>query len=370
MQPYNSNHNNAGMAQSKVRINGQLFDLNVTKENLILSQDTQSEPYIYPISTIESANRIENEYYEPCIEIKILYDDGSNASMVMIFDFEDIREQIFSDINYFLDISRRSVKTQEIYQEYDKESYNEYSKDHYTYQSENQGGYKSDFEAEYIDNSSGKSGHTMDFQDEYDDTEHSRSFQQYKYSSGELSFIEKIIAILKNPEDIFPSLASDDILPAFIHMTLVLTIFSVVTALSSAIISSFIAPELGIFGNLLKNIPGLIILIIELLVFGIISVFVYGILVFLIAKIAGEEQVPEESLVVTMYSATPFGILGLIPLFGAFLSPLGMVFIQYKGMTEGLYADQIPAIMASVIPAIIMFGLFYYFIISGEVAYI
>ncbi len=90
----------------------------------------------------------------------------------------------------------------------------------------------------------------------------------------------------------------------------------------------------------------------------------------LMTKITRQEFHLTESLQTTFYSTTSLGTLGLIPLFGLFIAPVWMVFLQYKGLHDGLNADKKWALLSAIVPALIMFFLLYYVIISGEVVFI
>lgn len=197
-----------------------------------------------------------------------------------------------------------------------------------------------------------------------------QSFGEYKYSQGSLSFPQKIIGFIRYPSETFESSNSDSTVSVLIYGILMLVLFSVVNVVIAAVIGSSAAPKNAIFGALLSNGGELVRLILEYLIFSIICLLVYGILVFLLTKITGQGLSIQESLHTTIYSSTALGTVGLIPLIGIFIAPLFLIFLQIKGLMAGYVQDIKFAVIAAVVPAIIMFAVFYYVVVSGEVAFI
>ena len=197
-----------------------------------------------------------------------------------------------------------------------------------------------------------------------------QSFGEYKYSQGSLSLPEKIIGFIRYPSETFESSNSDSTVSVLIYGILMLVLFSVVNVVIAAVIGSSVAPKNAIFGALLSNGGELVRLILEYLIFSIICLLVYGILVFLLTKITRQGLSIQESLTTTIYSSTALGTIGLIPLVGIFIAPLFLIFLQIKGLMAGYIQDTKFAVIAAVLPAIIMFAVFYYVVVSGEVAFI
>ncbi len=211
-------------------------------------------------------------------------------------------------------------------------------------------------------------GYDSDYGSSYDSGR--QSFGEYKYSQGSLSLPEKIIGFIRYPSETFESSSSDSTVSVLIYGILMLVLFSVVNVVIAAVIGSSVAPKNAIFGALLSNGGELVRLILEYLIFSIICVLVYGILVFLLTKITRQGLSLPESLGTTIYSTTALGTIGLIPLVGIFIAPLFLIFLQIKGLMAGYIQDTKFAVIAAVLPAIIMFAVFYYVVISGEVAFI
>ena len=201
-------------------------------------------------------------------------------------------------------------------------------------------------------------------------TQRKQTFDEYRYSQSDLSLPEKIIGFVRYPAETFESSAADDLKSGILYAGLMLVLFSVVNVLISAVIASSAAPKSTIYANLLTSTPELVRLILEYMIFGAVLIVVYGLLVYLIAMATGQGVDISESLLTTFYSATALGTLGLIPLVGIFIAPLYMVFLQIKGLCGAYDADVKFAALSAVIPAVLMFALFYYFVASGEVAFI
>jgi len=359
LQPYDNSYTGAGLSAPKVKVGSQLYYLISDKENMSLQQVSSPDvtPYVYPYNVMSGINPVENEYYEPCIEVTINYDGGDSAVMVMVFESENERNQILSQIqnsaagpvsgdNYGQDIGFQD--------NYDSTGY--HKSDPYE---QNSGGFETrdDYESQYSGSESYNSGDRQ-------------TFDEYKYSQGGLSLVEKIKGFLRYPGETFESVSSDELMSGIIYTALMLVLFSVVNVLFSAVIASALAPDNAIYGVLLNEIPELIRLVLEYFIFGALCIMVYGLLVFLMTKITRQEFHLTESLQTTFYSTTSLGTLGLIPLFGLFIAPVWMVFLQYKGLHDGLNADKKWALLSAIVPALIMFFLLYYVIISGEVVFI
>ncbi len=518
---------------SKVRVGGQLYHLTMDDSMLRLSLAAGGvEPYEYPYDVIKSTNAFSNGYYEPCIEITVCYNLNESASMTMVFDLDEERDNVLRQLMSFTGNNggnggsmayqqapasavasgygqSQSGYGQDMYGQnagynaggqgtsgasggygdssqygggyggdagyrdnYDQnnpqysqnnQSYNEYSDENtdvYGANRSSQGGYDNydrfggygsdesygandgfgnnyrdnysqnnsvDYSGNYPGNNSNNYGdnysnsysdnysenysdnysdnysenypnnNTNNYRDGYSDNysdynqyagsgeDYERgydsgygslydtgyqSFGEYKYSQGSLSIPEKIIGFIRYPSETFESSNSDNIVSVLIYGVLMLVLFSVVNVVIAALIGSSVAPKNAIFGVLLSNGGELVRLILEYLIFSIICLLVYGILVFLITKITGQGLSPQESLTTTIYSSTALGTIGLIPLIGIFIAPLFMVFLQIKGLMAGYISDTKFAVIAAVLPAIVMFAVFYYVVISGEVAFI
>ncbi|MBP2132322.1 hypothetical protein J2128_000243 [Methanomicrobium sp. W14] len=203
------------------------------------------------------------------------------------------------------------------------------------------------------------------------DSGYRQSSGDYRYSVGDLSLIEKISGFIRSPSETFETLGSeDDLKSGILYGFLMLALFSVIGVLLTALLASAFAPESTVYGGLLSSTPELVRMILEYLIFGALCIFFYGLLVFLFTKITGQDLLFSESFATTLYSTTAIGTIGLIPLFGLFIGPLWMVFLQIKGLCCAYDAETVPAAVSAIAPAVIMFIVFYYFVLSGEVAFI
>ncbi|MBN2733515.1 MAG: YIP1 family protein [Methanomicrobiaceae archaeon] len=340
----------------RVRVGGQLYFLTLDNTSLSLQQVSSVDvmPYVYPYSVLSGVFPTGNEYYEPCIKATINYDTGDTAVLMMVFESEEERNSVVSKIQYYAErtfsegSSEKADDSPESYKS--GENYGENFED-------------SDFK-DYMSHNNYESSSS-------DHNPYSRqTFDEYKYSQGSLSLIEKISGFLRYPGETFSSVTSDELKSGIIYAFLMLLMFSVVNVFISAVIASAISPENTIYGVLLNSVPELVRLILEYFIFGALCVLAYGLLVFFMTKIMRQEFHLAESLQTTLYSTTPLGTIGLIPLFGVFIAPIWMVFLQYKGLYDCLDSDPKCAAVSAFIPALIMLLIFYYIVVSGEVAFI
>ena len=493
---------------SKVRVGGQLYRLTMDDRGLRLDLAAGGvEPYEYPYDVITSANASTNGYYEPCIDLTVSYNFNESASMTMVFDLDDERDNVLRQIlsvtgggaggyqqapaaaaasygqadygqdmygqngggyanpqydggygregGYQDNFGQNSGQNYgQNYQQYpqNNQPYNEYSDEktdvyganrsggyggyndgmggygsdggygnggygqqnngygnnggygngsgYHDGYSQNGGDYRNNYSDGYSDGYSGyrdngnsySDGYSDRYSDGYSDNDRyggrddgygrgygsdygsydsgRQSFGEYKYSQGSLSLPEKIIGFVRYPSETFESSNNDELPTVLIYGALMLLLFSVVNVVIAAVIGSAAAPDNAVFGGLLSNGGELVRLILEYLIFSIICLLVYGILVFLLTKITGQGLSPQESLTTTIYSSTALGTIGLIPLVGIFIAPLYLIFLQIKGLAAGYVQDIKFAVIAAVLPAIIMFAVFYYVVVSGEVAFI
>ena len=420
VQPYDNNYERRGLNQSKVRVGGQLYYLIMDTESMTLKQVSgpQSSPYVYPYNIVSGISLVSNEYFEPCLEITISYETMETAGMTLVFETSEERDSAFSSLNQMVsnpafvppvtpeqkDYSDKTSQTGHFTENnlhnhnFEDQNIQKHGYDSYETEKPYVSGYNSGYESvdeyrsgdyptgyENFENYTGYDRSQAGY-DEYDRGRHqsyesekkydsygggfTKSFDEYKYSQSDLTIIEKITGFLRYPSETFESVSSEDLKSGILYAGLMLCLFSVVSVLFSAIIASAIAPESTIYTNLLSDIPELIRLILEYLIFGVFCVLIYGMLVFLLTKITGQELFFTESFITTLYSVTAIGTIGLIPLFGIFLAPLWMIFLQIKGLCSAYDIEVKFAAVSAVIPAVIMFAVFYYLIISGEVAFI
>ena len=177
-----------------------------------------------------------------------------------------------------------------------------------------------------------------------------------------LSLKEKIVGFLKYPSETFQETAGESLGQGLKYLMLMAGLYSVVTILVAAVLANMLAPDVGTFGTLLSVPVDMILIIVELLVFVVFGVLIYGLLGFAILKAGKWDLYADEALVSTCHAATPLGTFGLIPFFGTFAAPLWMVALQYKGFYEAHKVDSGWAAAAAIVPAIV-FGLFYYLLI-------
>ena len=177
-----------------------------------------------------------------------------------------------------------------------------------------------------------------------------------------LTLKEKMVGFLKYPSETFQETAGDSLGGGLKYLLIMAGLYVVVTVLVAALLAKMLAPDVGTFGALLSVPADLMIIIVELLIFLVLGVLVYGLLGFVILKAGRWDLYADEALVSTCHAATPLGTFGLIPFFGTFAAPLWMVALQYKGFYEGHEVDSRWAAAAAVVPAVV-FGLLYYLLI-------
>ena len=187
-------------------------------------------------------------------------------------------------------------------------------------------------------------------------------FGSYGLEPCPLSLKDKMICFIKYPSETFQETADESLSAGLKYLLLMAGLYSVVTILVAAVLANMLAPDVGTFGTLLSVPVDMILIIVELLVFVVLGVLIYGLLGFVILKAGRWDLYADEVLVSTCHAATPLGTFGLIPFIGTFAAPLWVVALQYKGFYEAHKVDSGWAAAAAIVPAVV-FGLLYYLLI-------
>lgn len=341
------------IVQTAVRLSANTYDLSVTNYRLafVPRESTGVSPFSYYYEYISGFRPVQSGYYEPCIEISIRYSNGMTDMMQIVFADAGDRDRTLYAISEASAQRHSEIEAERnppLQRGQDLSMQDEYGQYHDDYA-----------QAEY----------RGDGYDEYDSGFDS-GYREKDYGNGQyLSFFEKFTGLIKNPSGTFPSLYSDELSDGLKFMLVMMAISAVVNTMLTGFLASRIVPGLDTFSGLGSNPSSLVILILEVFIFLVLTLAVYGLLTFAISKIFGEEMFLDESMKVTMYSSVPFASVGLIPFFGLYIAAIWTVYLQAKGLEECNEINGRTAIISSVAAAIILAGLFYLVIISGKVGF-
>lgn len=167
------------------------------------------------------------------------------------------------------------------------------------------------------------------------------------------------------PSETFQETADETLGAGLKYLLVMAGLYAVVTILVAALLAHMLAPDVGTFGTLLAVPVDMILIIVELLVFVVVGVLIYGLLGFVILKAGRWDLYADEVIVSTCHAATPLGTFGLIPFIGTFVAPLWIVALQYKGFYEAHNVDSGWAAAAAIVPAVVFALLYYLLILKG-----
>ncbi|ADN35994.1 Protein of unknown function DUF2143 [Methanolacinia petrolearia DSM 11571] len=342
------------IVQTTVKLSANTYQLSVTNYRLafVPRESTGVSPFSYYYEYITGFRPVQSGYYEPCIELSIRYSNGMTDAMQIVFADAGDRDRVLYAIS---DASAKRYSEKEaerdpfLQKRQDLSMQDEYGNYHDEYRQADD--YR---RSEY---------------DEYD-SGLENGYGERDYGNGQyLSFLDKFLGLLKNPSGTFPSLYSDELSDGLKFMLVIMAISAVVNTMLTGFLASKILPGLDTFSGLGSNPASLVTLVIEVFIFLVLTLAVYGLLTFAISRIFGEEMFLDESMKVTMYASAPFAAIGLIPLFGLYIAPIWTVYLQAKGLEECNEIEGRAAIISSVIAAMILAALFYLVIISGKVGF-
>lgn len=342
------------IVQTGIRLSANTYQLSVTNYRLafVPRESTGVSPFSYYYEHISGFRPVQSGYYEPCIELSITYSNGMTDVTQIVFADAGDRDRTLHAIS---EASAQRISEIEAERNpplrtgQDLSMQNEYGQYHEDY-----------VQDEY----SRKGGY-----DEYDYGFDS-GYDKKEFGNGQyLSFFDKFTGLIRNPSGTFALLYSDELSDGLKFMLVMMAISAVVNTMLTGFLASKIVPGLETFSGLGSNPVSLIILILEVFIFLVLTLAVYGLLTFAISKIFGEEMFPDESMKVTMYCSVPFATVGLIPFFGLYIAPIWTVYLQATGLVECNDMDGRAAIISSVIAAVILAALFYIVIISGKVGF-
>ena len=341
------------IVQTTVKLSANTYELSVTNYRLafVPRESTGVSPFSYYYEYITGLRPVQSGYYEPCIELSIRYSNGMTDMMQVIFADAGDRDRVLYAISDASERRHSEIEAERdpfLQRGQDISMQNEY------------GNYRDDY---------GQGDYRGGGYDEYDSGPE-RGYGETDYGNGQyLSFFDKFVGLIKNPSGTFPALYSDELSDGLKFMLVMMAISAVVNTMLAGFLASKIFPGLDTFSGLGSDPASLVTLILEVFIFLVLTLAIYGLLTFAITKIFGEEMFLDESMKVTMYSSVPFATIGLIPFFGLYIAPIWTVYLQAKGLAECNEIEGNAAIISSVVAAIIMAALFYLVIISGKVGF-
>ncbi len=178
-----------------------------------------------------------------------------------------------------------------------------------------------------------------------------------------LSIGERIRGFLFSPSETFDTSKEDTIGDAFKYYVVILLILAVIVAIIGAVgfslilgmFSQYLPPEtlsLAAMGPLLA-----VVLFIVVLVGGIIGVFIDGLWIHLWVYIVGGRKGVGQTIKAVMYGATPYCLLGWIPIVN-FIAEIWMIVVAILGVRQlheiSTGKAVLAVILAIIIPAIII----------------
>jgi len=185
-----------------------------------------------------------------------------------------------------------------------------------------------------------------------------------------LSIGERIKGFLFSPSETFDTSKEDTIGDAFKYFIVILLIPAVLVAILGAVFFSLI---LGMFGEYLPPdalplaeigpwlavIP--VVLFIAVLVGGIIGAFIDGLWIHLWVYIVGGREGVGQTIKAVMYGATPYCLLGWIPIVNI-IAEIWMIVVAILGVRQlheiSTGKAVLAVILAIIIPAIIIGAIF------------
>ncbi len=182
-----------------------------------------------------------------------------------------------------------------------------------------------------------------------------------------LSIGERIKGFLFSPSETFDASKEDSLGDAFKYFVVILLILAVIVAIIGGVGFSLI---LGMFGEYLPpetlSLAAMgpllaVVLFIAVLVGGIIGAFIDGLWIHLWVYIVGGRKGVGQTIKAVMYGATPYCLLGWIPIVN-FIAEIWMIVVAILGVRQlhelSTGKAVLAVIIAIIIPAIIIGAIF------------
>ncbi len=191
-------------------------------------------------------------------------------------------------------------------------------------------------------------------------------FKSQEGGISRVSVMEKVFGFLLAPEDAFSHTRSEDVWDGVVHLTLMMVLFAAVQGSAFFLIGGSVdAVEYPVMAGIAADTGSLLLTMAELGLTGIIVIVLEAMLVFFVLRLSGYADGPGETVRTCCYAATPFGTIGLLPVFGPLLAILWTLFLQFRGIRTVHETPAGIAAAAIVLPVIIAAALFWFLVIGG-----
>jgi hypothetical protein len=170
-----------------------------------------------------------------------------------------------------------------------------------------------------------------------------------------LDFIEKVKGFLMEPSKTFDAVKEDTLEEAIKYYAIIAAIYSALSAILLAFAGALLGSMMG-FRNLgMMMGPGAgaaILFFIMSMIFVIIGAFIGGAILHIFVYFVGGRKGIEQTIKVVMYGATPWLLLGWIPLIG-FITSIWSLVLEILGIRQLQELTTGKAVLAVLIPVII-----------------
>lgn len=191
-------------------------------------------------------------------------------------------------------------------------------------------------------------------------------FKSQEGGISRVSVMEKVFGFLLAPEDAFSHTRSEDVWDGVVHLTLMMVLFAAVQGSALFLIGGSVdAAEYPVMAGIAADSGSLLLTMAELALAGIIVIVLEAVLVFFVLRLSGYADGPGETVRTCCYAATPFGTIGLLPVFGPPLAILWTIFLQFRGIRTVHETPGGIAAAAVVLPVIIVVALFWFLVLGG-----
>ncbi len=191
-------------------------------------------------------------------------------------------------------------------------------------------------------------------------------FKSQEGGISRVSAMEKVFGFLLAPEDAFSHTSSEDVWDGVVHLALMMVLFAAVQGSALFLIGGSVdAAEYPVMAGIAADTGSLLLTMAELALAGIIVIMLEALLVFFVLRLSGYADGPGETVRTCCYAATPFGTIGLLPVFGPLLAILWTLFLQFRGVRTVHETPAGIAAAAVVLPVIIVAGLFWFLVLGG-----
>lgn len=191
-------------------------------------------------------------------------------------------------------------------------------------------------------------------------------FRSQEQGLSEVPFVEKFIGFLAAPQDAFRYTKNDSFGQALVYLAIVLAVFGTVSALVlhffAASLDAAEYPQMAALG---ADIVTAALLIPRIVILGVVAVLLWSLVMHILLRVFGESDSPGETFRTCAYAATPFGTVGLIPFIGPPLAALWTLLLAYKGLVVADDVEGRFALIAVVVPLVLVIAIFYLFFSAG-----